>query len=66
MERQISNQEIVKMLKEIKVDINIIKESLDNDGELTDWAKEELKKAREAPEEDYVSQEEVRKMILRK
>jgi hypothetical protein len=54
------------MLKEIKVDINIIKESLDNDGELTDWAKEELKKAREAPEEDYVSQEEVRKMILRK
>jgi len=63
MEQQISNQEIVKMLKEIKVDINIIKESLDEDGELTDWAKEELKKACEEPLEDQTSLEDLRKEL---
>ena len=57
---------ILEKLNQIQVDINIIKESLEEDGELTDWAKEELKKAREAPEEDYISQEEVRKIISRK
>ena len=67
MEQQIlSNQEIIERLNKMQSEINVIKESLDEDGELTDWAKEELKKAREAPEEDYTSQEDVRKMILGK
>jgi len=32
--------------------------------ELTDWAKNELKIARETPEEEYISHEEVKKRIL--
>lgn len=34
--------------------------------ELTDWAKNELKIARETPEEEYISHEEVKKRILTK
>ncbi len=34
--------------------------------ELTDWAKAELKRARETPERDYVSLEDVKKRILSK
>ena len=32
--------------------------------ELTDWAKNQLKIARETPEEEYISHEEVKKRIL--
>ncbi|MEK6914095.1 MAG: hypothetical protein AABW83_00435 [Nanoarchaeota archaeon] len=34
--------------------------------ELTDWAKNELKKSRETPEKEYISHEEVKKRIFAK
>ena len=58
------NKEILEQLNQIRVDINIIKQAVD-DGELTEWAKQELDEARETPEEEYISHEEVKKKILR-
>lgn len=34
--------------------------------ELTEWAEQELKKARETPEEKYISHEEAKRRILAK
>lgn len=56
----------------IRRDMEIIKKMLmskmeeDSEGELTDWAKEELDKARKTPESQYVSLENVKKRILKK
>ena len=58
-------------LKKIKEDLELIKEILfynkniaDPEGELSDWAKKELKEARETPEGEYVSSEEIKKEFL--
>lgn len=47
--------QIIQKLNEIQVDIEFIKEALADEGELTDWAKNELEKARNEPEKSYVS-----------
>ena len=65
METQITNNEILNELKKLKIDINIIKGKLD-EGELTDWAKEELAKARVRPESENIPLEEVKRKILAK
>ena len=58
-------------LKKLIEDVALIKEILffnknikDPEGEISNWAKKELKEARETPEEEYVSLEEVKKRIL--
>ena len=58
-------------LKKLMKDVALIKEILffnsnikDPEGELSDWAKKQLKKARESPESEYVPFEEVKKRIL--
>ena len=63
MEKQITNKEILKKLNQIQIDINIIKEKLDDDGELSDWAKEELAKSRAEPVKNYTSLDKLRKEI---
>ena len=62
MEQQITNQKILEKLNQIQLDINIIKEKIGDDGELTDWAKQELEEARKRKEK--IHHEEVKKMIL--
>ena len=37
----------------LKKDISVIKHILSEEGQLTDWAKNALKEAREEPEENY-------------
>jgi hypothetical protein len=64
MEQEITNQEILKRLNQMQSDINILKEKISEDGELTDWAKSELEEARNRT--DKISHEEVRKTILAK
>ena len=64
MEQQITNQKILEKLNQIQLDINIIKEKIGDDGELTDWAKQELEEARKRKEK--IPHEEVKKMILAK
>ena len=59
------DKEILKQLNQIRIDIDFIKQAVD-DGELTDWAKEELDKARTADEEKYLSHEEVKRRVLAK
>ncbi len=38
----------------------------DNEGELSDWAKEELEEARKSPIEEFISLEEMGQRILKK
>ena len=46
-------------IKKLMIDVAIIKNTLLNEIELTDWAKEELKKAREENESEYISLNEL-------
>jgi len=60
------NQPInAKELRSLIRDVALIKNVLLNeDGELTDWAKKELAEARRIPNSENVSLEEVEKMII--
>ena len=62
MQQKSINQEILEKLNKIQIDINILKNNLKEE-ELTDYAKEELEKARNEPEETYTSLEDLRKEI---
>lgn len=46
---------ITKDIEQIKRDLELIKNILISEGELTDWAKEELARAREESEDEYTS-----------
>lgn len=54
------NQKILSKLNKIEIDVQFIKENLD-DGELSEWAKEELKEARR--ERKTISHEELKKEL---
>ena len=58
-------------LRQLILDVKLMKEILlsgklyyDYEGELSDWTKEELIKARETPDSELLSSEEVKQMIL--
>ena len=51
--KQITNKEILEKLNRLQIDVNIITGKLD-EGELTDWAKEELAEARARPESENI------------
>jgi len=55
--------DLMNELRKMKIDINIIKGKLD-EGELSDWAKQELSEARERKKK--LSHEEVKQMIFTK
>ena len=59
-----------KDIEQIKIDIELIKgllmPKIDEEGELSDWAKNELKRARNTPESEYISFEEIKKRIKNK
>lgn len=59
----ITNKEIMEEIMKLRIDINLIKGKLD-EGELSDWAKEELKEARKR--NTKISHEEVKRMIFSK
>ena len=63
-------EQITKDIEKMKYDIEIIKNLLlpkmDDEGELSDWAKEELEKARDESEEECISLEEARNIIENK
>lgn len=58
-----TNQEILDKLNQIQIDIEFIKENIGDDGELSDWAKNELAEAREESEDEYTSLEDLKKEI---
>lgn len=54
------DKEILNQLNKIRVDINFIKQAVD-DGELTEWAENELAEARQIPDSEFISMEEIEK-----
>ena len=66
MEQIDINKQILDKLNNLEIEIRIIRKSLSEDIELTDWAKEELVESRAIPDSESVSHEEVKKMILAK
>lgn len=42
---------------------NLYANQIDTEGEITDWAKKELKEARDAPDSELISSEDVKKII---
>jgi hypothetical protein len=52
-------KDIREDLKKLIIDVALIKNAFLNEGELTDWAKEELKKARSEDENEYTSLDEL-------
>ncbi len=46
-------------IKKLMLDVALIKKVILNESELTDWANEELKRAREEDESEYLSLDEL-------
>jgi len=53
-------------LARLSRDIELIKWILMSEGELTDWAKKELAKAREENEDEYISLEDIEQRLINK
>lgn len=53
-------------IKQLIIDIALIKNTLLDEGELSDWAKKELAEARAEPENKMLSSEQVRELIISK
>ncbi len=53
-------------MEKIRRDLDLIKNILMSEGELTDWAKKELRRARKGPQDSYVSLDVVKKRVLAK
>ena len=51
----------VEDLAKLRQDVELIKNILISEGELSDWAKEELSEARKNSKEKYVNMEEIEK-----
>jgi len=69
MENMNLNQEILNQISQMRIDIEFIKEKLEDDFEeveLTDWAKKELDEARKIPDSEMISLEDIEKNILSK
>ncbi len=57
---------INKKLDRLVKDVELIKNIVSEEGELTDWAKKELEEARKTPRSEYISHDEVKRRILAK
>ena len=56
----------VNDLKQLILEVQLIKNILISEGEFTDWARNELREARNVPDSELLSSEEVKQMILAK
>lgn len=54
----------IEDLTQLRKDVELIKNILLSEGELTDWAKKELARARKIAESECVSHEDAKQMIL--
>ena len=67
MNSEMVNMQLIKDIAQLKRDIKLIKEVIvDDETELTDWAKNALEEARNTPISECKSLEEVEQMIMRK
>ena len=68
-EMQFIRQDLMKLRRDIEIIKNLLvsqRKIEDDEGELTDWAKNELGETRKTPESEYVSLEQIKKKILKK
>jgi|GEM_PF-1083489 len=65
METEISriDERLIKLARDIEIIKGLLMPKVDDEGELSDWAKNELERARNTPESEYVSLDEVKKRI---
>ena len=59
LDMEIDSGTIQRDMVQIKRDLELIKNILLSEGELTDWAKKELKRARAENESEYTNLEEL-------
>ena len=55
---------INKNVMKLRNDMAYLKHILEEEYELSDWAKKELEEARETPDSEYISQEDMEKEFL--
>lgn len=55
---------INKNVMKLRDDVIYIRHILEEEYELSDWAKKELKEARETPDSEYISQDDMEKEFL--
>ena len=65
---RINSKDVRKLMEDVALIKRVlsINRGKDPEGELTLWAKKELKKARKEPESSYTSHEEIRKRMFSK
>lgn len=59
MAEKVSVQHLHKDILKLQQDINVIKHILSEEGKLTDWAKQQLEKARAEPDSSYTELDDV-------
>ena len=65
-ELRIIDERLIKLAKDIELIKGLLMLKVDDEGELSDWAKQELEGARNTSESEYVSFDEVKKKIKNK
>lgn len=60
------NENIIKLMKDMELVKGLLTMKVDDEGELSDWAKKELMEARKAPKSENISHDELKKRILKK
>ncbi len=56
---KVNEEQFIKLVNDVELIKSLLLTKVDDEGELTDWAKDELKKAREESVEDYTSLEDL-------
>ncbi len=57
------DERLLKLVRDVEFIKCLLMSKVDDEGKLSDWAKEELAKARDEPKENYISLEDLRKEI---
>lgn len=60
------DERLIKLAKDIELIKGLLMAKIDDEGELSDWAKNELERSRNMPESEYISFDEVKKRIKNK
>ncbi len=55
---------IYQNIMKLRDDVTYLKHVMEEEYELSEWAKKELKEARETPDSEYISQENMEKEFL--
>jgi len=56
---KVNEEQFIKLVNDVELIKTLLLPKYDDEGELSDWAKEELKKAREESVDDYTSLEDL-------